>query len=108
MLALLQRKGARYTWNPVDTPELNSTSERKFRTLGEQCLSMLLLMRLLVDCWWDAYKTPNYLTLRLPTKTAHGYITHPSRRCSAKCPRLIALENLGLQNLLEDAKGLSP
>ena len=32
VLNLLRREGARYTWNPADTPELNSTSERKFRT----------------------------------------------------------------------------
>ncbi len=33
VLVLLKSEEARYTWNPVDTPELNSTSERKFRTL---------------------------------------------------------------------------
>ena len=75
VLALMKREGARYTWNPADTPELNATSERNFRTLGERCLSMLLRAGLPVDFWWDAYKTSNYLTVRLPTKTAHGYIT---------------------------------
>ena len=75
VLALLKREGSRYTWNPADTPELNATSERKFRTLGERCLSMLLRAGLPVDFWWDAYETSNYLTVRLPTKTAHGYIT---------------------------------
>ena len=75
VLALMKREGARYTWNPADTPELNATSERTFRTLDERCLSMLLRAGLPVDFWWDAYKTSNYLTVRLPTKTAHGYIT---------------------------------
>jgi hypothetical protein len=75
VLTLLKREGARYTWNPADTPELNATSERKFRTLGERCLSMLLRAGLPVDFWWDAYETSNYLTVRLPTKTAHGYMT---------------------------------
>ena len=42
VLTVLKREGSRYTWNPADTPELNATSERKFRTLGERCLSMLL------------------------------------------------------------------
>ncbi len=75
VLTLMKRKGARYTWNPADTPELNSTSERKFRTLGERCLNMLLCAGLPVDFLWNAYKTSNYLTVWLPTKTAHGYIT---------------------------------
>ncbi len=34
VLTFLKREGARYTWNPADTPELNATLERKFRTLG--------------------------------------------------------------------------
>ena len=70
VLALLKREGSRYTWNPADTPELNATSERKFRTLGERCLSMLLRSGLPVDFWWDAYQASNYITVRLPTKTA--------------------------------------
>ena len=36
---------------------------------------MLLRAGLPVDFWWDAYETSNYLTVRLPTKTAHGYMT---------------------------------
>jgi hypothetical protein len=72
VLALMKRKGARDTWNLADTPELNSTLERKFRTLGERCLSMLLRAGLPVDFWC---KTSNYFTVLLPTKTAHGYIT---------------------------------
>ena len=39
VLTLLKREGARYTWNPAETPELNSNSERRFRTLGERTLS---------------------------------------------------------------------
>ena len=36
---------------------------------------MLLRAGLPVDWWWDAYETSNYLTVRLPTKTARGYMT---------------------------------
>jgi hypothetical protein len=36
VLTLLKCEGSRYTWNPADTPELNATSERKFKTLGER------------------------------------------------------------------------
>jgi hypothetical protein len=68
----LQLEGSRYTWTPADTPELNSTSERKWRTLGEMSLSMLLRSGLPVDFWWDAYETATYTTIRLPTTTAKG------------------------------------
>jgi hypothetical protein len=51
VLNMLRREGARYTWNPADTPELNATSEKKFRTLGERCLSMLLHSGMPVDFW---------------------------------------------------------
>ena len=71
----LQLEGSRYTWTPADTPELNSTSERKWRTLGEMSLSMLLRSGLPVDFWWDAYETATYITIRLPTTTARGYMT---------------------------------
>ena len=67
--------GSRYTWTPADTPKLNSTSERKSRTLGEMCLSMLLRSGLPTDFWWDAYDTATYIAIRLPTKTVKGYMT---------------------------------
>ena len=38
---LPQAFGTRVTWSSTDTPELNSISERKFRTLGEMTLAML-------------------------------------------------------------------
>ena len=36
---------------------------------------MLLRAGLPIDFWWDAYDTGNYITNRLPTKTAKGYRT---------------------------------
>ncbi len=61
VLTLLKRKGARYTWNPADTLELNAdTPETKFLTLGERCLSILLRSGLPLDIWWDAYQASNY------------------------------------------------
>ena len=75
MLKSLKKMGATYFWNPADTPELNATSERKFRTLIERCLSLLPQSGLSVDFWWDCYETINFITNRLPTKTAKGYIT---------------------------------
>ena len=67
--------GRTYSWNTADTPELNATSERKFRTLNERCLSMLLRSGLSVDFWWDAYEMSSYITNRMPTKTAKVYMT---------------------------------
>ena len=75
VLAILKREGARYTWNPADTPELNATTERRFRTLGERSLSMIIRSNLPVDFWWNSYNTSNFITNRLPTKTAFGYQT---------------------------------
>ena len=75
VLAILKREGARYTWNPAETPELNATTERRFRTLGERCLSMIIRSSLPVDFWWDAYEASNFITNRLPTKTAFGFQT---------------------------------
>ena len=75
VLKLQKSAGTTYSWNPADTPELTATSERKFRTLNERCLCMLLQSGLSVDFWWEAYRTSNYITNRLPTKTAAGYIT---------------------------------
>ena len=42
VLAELKSRGATYSWTPPDTPELNAVSERKFRTLFERALAMLL------------------------------------------------------------------
>jgi hypothetical protein len=42
VLAILKREGARYTWNPAETPELNATTEQRFCTLGERTLSMVI------------------------------------------------------------------
>ena len=96
----MKREGARYTWNPADTPELNATSDRTFRNLGERCLSMLLRAGLPVDFWWDAYKTSNYLTVRLPTKTAHGYIT-PFEGVYGEVPDLSHLRIWGCKTYLK-------
>jgi hypothetical protein len=103
VLNVLKREGSRYTWNPADTPELNATSERKFRTLGERCLSMLLRSGLPVDFWWDAYDTSNYITVRLPTKTAKGYMT-PYEGVFGELPNLSHLRIWGCKAYLSVPK----
>ena len=62
VITLLRNLGATFT----------GVSERKFKTLGERCLSMMLQFILPADFWWDAYETSNYLTNRLRVQ---GYIT---------------------------------
>ena len=53
VVQILKREGATYSWNPAETPELNATTERKFRTLGERTLCMIL-----PDCLWTSGGTP--------------------------------------------------
>ena len=70
----LKKKGTRtFTNTPTDTPELNSVSERKFRTLGEMALAMLSRSGLPKIWWWKAYKAAEHVIRRLPTKTAGGF-----------------------------------
>ena len=71
----LRSMGTTYSWTPPDTPELNAISERKFRTLFERALAMCLRASLPVILWWKAFETAEYLSNRLPTKTAKGFIS---------------------------------
>ena len=103
VLALLKREGARYTWNPAETPELHSTSERRFRTIGERTLSMLLRSSLPIEFWWDAYETSNYITNRLPTKTSKGYQT-PFEGVFKEIPDLKNLRVWGCKTYLKIPK----
>ena len=75
VLSFLKSMGSTYSWTPADTPELNSTSERRFRTLGERSICLLIRSGLPKTFWWDAYDSSNYITNLLPTKTAKGYIS---------------------------------
>ena len=103
VLKLLRRETSKYSWNSADTPELNATSERKFRTLGERSLSMLLRSLLPVDFWWDAYKASNYITNRLPTKTRAGYYS-PFESVHKVIPDLSHLRVWGCKTYLKMPK----
>jgi hypothetical protein len=72
---MLDKFGAKTTWSSTDTPELNSVSERKFRTLGEMTLAMLADSGLPSSFWWDAYETACYIARRMPTRTYKGYMS---------------------------------
>jgi hypothetical protein len=58
------------TWSSTDTPELNSISKRKFRTLEEMTLAILLRSGLPKD-----YFAACYRTLWLPTRNYKGWIS---------------------------------
>ncbi len=100
---MLKREGATYSWNPVETPELNATTERRFQTISERALSMLLRAGLPVDFWWDAYEASNYLTNLLPTKTAFGYQT-PFESIYGEIPDLSVLRMWGCKTYLKIPK----
>jgi hypothetical protein len=68
------------TWSSTDTLELNSISERKFRTLGEIALAMLLRSGIPKAFWFDAYLAAVHITLRLPTRTYRGWM-NPHECC---------------------------
>jgi hypothetical protein len=72
----LRLKGTRNITNtPTDTPELNAISERKFRTLGEMALALLSRSGLPTVWWGKAYMAAEYITRRMPTNTAGGFMT---------------------------------
>jgi hypothetical protein len=96
ILTLLKEMGSSYSWTPADTPELNSTSERRFRTLGERTLCMLIRSSLPKIFWWDAYESSNYITNLLPTKTAKGYIS-PEEFIKGEPPDISHLRVWGCQ-----------
>jgi hypothetical protein len=72
---LMSKYGTDVTWSSTDTPELNSISERKFRTLGEMTLALLMRSGLPKQYWFDAYLAAVHITLRLPTRTSKGWCT---------------------------------
>jgi len=72
---LLDKFGTVITFTARDTPELNSVSEKKFRTLGEQTLSMLADSGLPKSFWWDAYRCACHITRMMPTRTCKGWMS---------------------------------
>ena len=69
---ILKGIGALYSWSRTETPELNGVSGRKFKTVGERCMSIILRAELPTDFWSAAYNTSNYIINRLATDTNLG------------------------------------
>jgi hypothetical protein len=74
-LDYLDSVGVSYSWSPTDTPEMNSVTERKWRTLNQMTRCLLLRSGLPTDFWWDAYEAAVWIHNRTPTKTARGWMT---------------------------------
>eukprot|EP00602_Paraphysomonas_sp_CaronLab_P004809 CAMPEP_0185023452 /NCGR_PEP_ID=MMETSP1103-20130426/6129_1 /TAXON_ID=36769 /ORGANISM="Paraphysomonas bandaiensis, Strain Caron Lab Isolate" /LENGTH=1343 /DNA_ID=CAMNT_0027556055 /DNA_START=49 /DNA_END=4080 /DNA_ORIENTATION=+ len=76
-----------HTWSSTDSPEMNAIEERKFRTCGEMTLAMLIQSGLPSQFWLDAYMAARYILIRLPTKTAKGYMS-PLEFLTGEAPNL--------------------
>ena len=96
---LLQKFGTRVTWSSTDTPEQNSISERKFRTLGEMTLAMLSDSGLPKSFWWDAYTTACHITRMLPTRTYRGWMSPAECVPGGKVPNLSRLRRWGARHM---------
>ena len=92
---LLQTFGTTVTWSSTDTPELNSISERKFRTLGEMTLAMLADSGLPKSFWWDAYVTACDIVQMMPTRTYHGWMSPAECVPGGQTPNLSRLRRWG-------------
>ena len=57
------------------SPELNSISERTFRTLGEMTLAMLANSGHPKSFWWDAYVTACDIVRMMPTRMHRGWMS---------------------------------
>ena len=64
---------------------------------------MLLRSSLPKDFWWDAYESSNYITNRMPTKTAKGYQT-PYEGVFKEIPDLSNLRVWGCKTYLKIPK----
>jgi hypothetical protein len=72
LLQLLHAKHVNTSHSPRDTPQMNSISERRTRTIKEKTLCLLLRASPPVAFWWWALQTAVFIINRLPTTTAQG------------------------------------
>ena len=75
ILSLRHSRGITTSHSPRDTPEMNSTVERRVRDVKERTLSMLLHSTLPVPFWWLALRAAVYIHNWMPTRTTEGYMT---------------------------------
>ena len=102
---LREQFGCKFTWSSTDTPETNATSERRFRTLGERTHAMLKHSGLPVDLWFKAYKAACYITRRLPTKTAFGWMSPHEAVPGGTVPDLSRLRIWGCKAYVKQPRG---
>ena len=70
VLSFLHSSGVITSHSPLDTPQMNSVTERWVRSLKEKVLCMLLRSSLTVAFWWLAVDCAVYIMNRIP-----GYMT---------------------------------
>ena len=75
VLEFFHKHGITTSHSPRDTPEMNSVTERRVRSVKEKTMCLLFRSSLPVAFWWFAFLTALYLLNRLPTTTAEGYLT---------------------------------
>jgi transposase InsO family protein len=75
LLQLLHAKHVNTSHSPRDTPQMNSISERRTRTIKEKMLCLLLRASLPVAFWWWALQRAVFIIIRPPSTTAQGYKT---------------------------------
>jgi hypothetical protein len=83
-----------YSWSPTDTPEMNSVTERKWRTLNEMTRCLLMRSGLPTDFWWDSYEAAVWIHNRTPTKTARSWMT-PYELIHGEAPDILNLRIWG-------------
>ena len=92
---LLEKFGTSITWTSTDTPELNSVSERKNRTLGEMTLATLGSSGLPTSFWWDCYEAICRITRQMPTRTYKGWMSPQECVPGGSVPNLSRLRQWG-------------
>jgi hypothetical protein len=92
---LLKEFGTTVTWSSTDSPEMNSVSERKFRTLGELTLATLRCSGRPTAFWWDAYDYVCVVTKMMPTRTCKGWMSPMECVPGGKVPDLSRLKVWG-------------
>ena len=76
VITLLRNLGATFSWLPADTPELNGLFERKFKTLGKRCLSMMLQPGLPTDFDGMLMRLVTTLQIDCPRRLCKDILLH--------------------------------
>ena len=96
----LKQRGIVSQLTPPGTPQRNSVSERRNRTLLNMVRSMISLTDLPLSFWGYALETVAFTLNRAPSKSVETTLYQP---WFGKKPKLSFLKSLGLRCLCEKA-----